>query len=92
MLALPEQGEVYAEINSGRRYKILLGAEAAKTANYAKAKVPEGACFVLGDSRDNSTDSRDDAVGFVPLGDILGHVEFIYCPAESWARFGAYRD
>jgi signal peptidase I len=91
--ALPEQGDVYAEINSGRRYKILLGAEPARTAtNYAKTKVPEGACFVLGDSRDNSTDSRDDAVGFVPLGDILGQVEFIYCPAESWARFGAYRD
>ena len=89
---LPEPGEVYAETNSGRRYKILLGAEPAESANFAKAKVPEGACFVLGDSRDNSTDSRDAAVGFVPLGDILGHVEFIYCPAESWSRFGAYRD
>src|SRR5262245_22211617 len=80
LAALPEPGEGYAEINSGRRYQILLGAEPVRTANFAKAKVPEGACFVLGDSRDNSTDSRDDAVGFVPLGDILGQVEFIYCP------------
>jgi hypothetical protein len=30
--------------------------------------------------------------GFVPLGDIVGHVEFIYLPAESWRRFGAQRD
>ena len=75
-----------------RRTKILLGVVAAPSANYAKARVPEGACFVLGDSRDNSTDSRDDTVGFVPLGDILGQVEFIYYPAETWGRFGPYRD
>ena len=90
--ALPEPGEVYEEVNSGRRYKILLGPVPSEHANYARAGVPEGACFVLGDSRDNSTDSRDPAVGFVPLGDIVGHVEFIYLPAESWRRFGAQRD
>lgn len=89
---LREQGDVYQESNAGRRYKILLAAEPSKAATYAATKVPEGSCFVLGDSRDNSTDSRDPAVGFVPLGDLIGSVEFIYVPAETWTRFGPYRD
>ena len=46
--------------------------------------------FVLGDNRDNSHDSRQ--FGFVPLGDVQGFVQYIYLPAETWARFGVYRD
>jgi signal peptidase I len=53
--------------------------------------VPDGAFFVLGDNRDNSTDSRDPELGFVPLGGILGNVPYIYYPAGSWDRFGAVR-
>jgi signal peptidase I len=87
---LQEQGDVFQESNAGLRYKILLAAAPSKAANYPAIKV--GSCFVLGDSRDNSTDSRDPTVGFVPLGDILGSVEFIYGPAEAWTRFGPYRD
>jgi signal peptidase I len=90
--ALQEQGQAYQETNAGRRYKILLAAVPDEKSNYPKATVPEGSCFVLGDSRDNSTDSRSATVGFVPLGDVLGQVEFIYLPAETWERFGAYRD
>jgi signal peptidase I len=87
-----EPGQVYEETNAGRRYPIVLAAQPDERANYPRTTVPEGACFVLGDSRDNSTDSRDPAIGFVPLGDILGRPEFLYYPAESWSRFGAIRN
>ena len=36
--------------------------------------VPEGCVFVLGDNRQNSTDSRRESVGFVPISKIRGKV------------------
>lgn len=51
--------------------------------------VPPGMCYVLGDNRENSRDSRE--FGLVPLGDIIGVAEYIYCPGDTWSRFGALR-
>jgi signal peptidase I len=83
-------GEVVQEINAGRRYLVMLGGGDGALPDYPEHTVPEGTCFVLGDNRDNSHDSR--AFGFVPLGDVQGLVQYIYLPAETWARFGIYRD
>jgi signal peptidase I len=83
-------GEVLQEINAGRRYLVMLGGGKEPIPDYPEKTVPEGTCFVLGDNRDNSHDSR--AFGFVPLGDVLGFVQYVYLPAETWTRFGVYRD
>jgi signal peptidase I len=85
---VPLQGEVFEESNAGRRYRILVGKE--ESADQAKTTVPEGTCYVLGDHRDRSSDSRE--FGPVPLASILGSVPYIYYPAATWERFGAVRE
>jgi signal peptidase I len=80
------KGELFEETNSSRRYRILFAADTKPLPDYPQAKVPDGACFVLGDNRNNSRDSR--TMGFVALGDVLGEVQYRYWPAATWTRFG----
>jgi signal peptidase I len=81
------QAEVYREQNGTARYRILLAAGVAQNQlDFAEITVPEHHCFVLGDNRGESTDSRQ--FGPIPYAAIVGRVDYIYWPAHDWSRFG----
>ncbi len=54
--------------------------------NTQEYRVPEGYVFAMGDNRDNSLDSRAmNAVGFVPLENLVGRAEFIFFSVDGTA-------
>ena len=57
----------------------------AASPNYTDTwTVPEGQLFVLGDNRNNSSDSH--SWGFVPLDYVIGKATFVYWPLENWGN------
>jgi signal peptidase I len=84
-------GEIVEEVNADKSYRIQLLKNSGDkgSLDFAKTTVPNGHCFVLGDNRSNSQDSRH--YGPIPLADIRGRVDFIYWPVGSWSRFGRFR-
>lgn len=80
------KGSVSFETNSGHRYGLLLAEVDQPVADYPETTVPKDHVFVLGDNRNISRDSR--AFGSIPLGDVVGPVQYIYYPTVTWRRFG----
>lgn len=85
-----EVGKVLEEKGKDTTHKIMLKGDSSPESTFDEITVPNGHCFVMGDNRNKSRDSRH--FGPVPLADIVGRVDFIYVPAKSWSRFGHYKD
>lgn len=72
-----ENGQVY--VNDAVQREPYIQASPNYRGNWV---VPDGMVFVLGDNRNNSSDSHQ--WGMVPIENIIGRAEFIYFPLAHW--------
>lgn len=84
----PLEGDVFEETNGDAKYKIFL-ADHRPPGDFAKMTVPRHHCFVLGDNRNLSKDSRH--FGPVLLATVKGRADYLYFPVKDWSRFGKIR-
>jgi signal peptidase I len=83
-------GKYFEESNGNATYRILLSENPApEVGQFPRIVVPKNCCFVMGDNRDASLDSRE--FGAIPIVGIVGKASFIYAPAGDWSRFGTLR-
>lgn len=80
------ESKTYREKGFEKIYSVVWSQELDHPYNLDEITIPTGHCFVLGDNRSKSLDSRQ--FGPIPLRDLLGKAEYIYKPANSWKRFG----
>ncbi|MCB1505080.1 MAG: signal peptidase I [Hyphomicrobiaceae bacterium] len=91
----PRRIKRYKEtLPNGVTYSVLDSEPSGPFDNVGPYKVPEGHYFMMGDNRDNSTDSRAQwGVGYVPFENLIGRAEIIFFSAAvdepgamSWTR------
>ncbi len=68
----------------GRKYFVLDADPEGPLDNFGPYRVPRGHYFMMGDNRDNSTDSRvPRAVGPIPFENLIGRAEIIFFSAAT---------
>lgn len=80
---------LWHETLDGRTYDIGTDTVLGESRDVAPQVVPAGALFVLGDNRDNSSDSR--VWGYVPLANVKGVARFIWWSSSGTDKRGAVR-
>jgi len=90
-----DRARVYLEDNGTEQYPVLLRDGPDPFENYGPTTVKDGHLFVMGDNRDNSSDSR--AWGQVPAGNVKGKALFVWLSVDGcgglmdrirWSRIG----
>ncbi len=81
--------ETYLEtLPSGKSYKIWeVGSDDSFSDNTGQYTVPENHYFMLGDNRDQSSDSRFSDVGFVPFDALIGKARHILFSLENASSY-----
>jgi signal peptidase I len=84
------EGEVFLERNGPAEYEIFLSKADPEdedvVTEFPQTTIGDNYCFVLGDNRNRSRDSR--AFGSVPLTSVKGRADYLYFPGKDWSRFG----
>ena len=80
---------LWHETLDGRTYDIGTETVLGEGRDFAAQVVPAGAVFVLGDNRDNSSDSR--LWGYVPLANVKGVVRFVWWSSSGRGMRGDVR-
>ncbi len=86
------QHEYLLEDLAGIRHAVMLTPGHGVARDFGPVTVPEGMCFVMGDNRDNSADSR--FIGFVPMESLEGRAQGVVLSIDHdrhwkprWGRF-----
>jgi len=78
-------GKVFYENNNGAKYRIFISQE-KPAADFGPITVPKYDCFVMGDNRNNSLDSRH--FGSIAVTSLKGKFKYRYWPITGGAHWG----